>query len=112
MLVRFARAPERLAIFAVFCPTVPENEFTVLIIGARVNAKILIVFERVATVPVRVFTVFVSEASAPLSYHAIMPDKVFTVLVRLARLPETVVRAELSHEIVPERAFCARESVK
>ena len=90
VLVRFAKAPERLAIFAVFCPTVPDNELTVLIIGVRVNAKILMVFERVATVPVRVFTVF----------------------VRLIRLPETVVRAELSHEIVPERAFCARKSVK
>lgn len=112
VLVSDARAHERLAIFAVFCPTVHENEVTVLIIGARVNAKILIVFESVTTVQESVFTVLVSDARAPLSKEEIIPDNVFTVFVRLTRLPETLVSVAFNHEIVPERAFCARESVK
>jgi hypothetical protein len=40
-LVRVARFPESAAIFAVFCHTVPEKEFTVEMIGPSVKVNIV-----------------------------------------------------------------------
>jgi hypothetical protein len=49
--VSVARLPESDAIFAVFCHTVPEKEFTVEMIGPSVNVNIVTWFERLATWP-------------------------------------------------------------
>jgi hypothetical protein len=40
------------------------------------------------------------------------PDSVVTVALRVERFVETVVICEFSADTVPERAFCARISVK
>jgi hypothetical protein len=40
------------------------------------------------------------------------PDSVVTVALRVERFVETVVICEFSTDTVPERAFCARVSVK
>jgi hypothetical protein len=40
------------------------------------------------------------------------PESVFTVVERFERFVETIVICEFRADIVPERAFCARVSVK
>jgi hypothetical protein len=105
------RAPERAVISVLFWETTPE--------------RLLTVFERVVRFPERVFTVFVRLervvlvlASPPESvaisalFWDTIPERLVTVFERVEREPERVLIWVWRLFMLPERAFCARVSVK
>jgi hypothetical protein len=139
VVVRFARDPERFVILVVLRSTCPERVPTVAARVARDPETVVIVVLRVFTVPESVVTVFVRferlvlvVAKDPERFAILVlfwettpesevrfafvvasaHENVSTIAERSERFVETVVICEFSVDIVPERAFCARVSVK
>jgi hypothetical protein len=139
VVVRFVRDPERFVISVVLRSTCPERVPTVAARVARDPETAVIVVLRVFTVPESVVTIFVRferlvlvvardperfailvlfwvttpESEVRFAFVvASTPDSVVTVALRFERFVETIVICEFRADTLPERAFCARVSVK
>jgi hypothetical protein len=85
--------------------------FTVVVRVASAPDTVLSVELSVLSVPERdeIFTVFCVTFALVV---ARFPERVFMVVVSVLRFPERVAIFAFIPAIVPERAFCARVSVK
>lgn len=129
VVVRAARAPDtvaRVVLVATILPervlkfdiTVPERVLTVLVRVERDPEIVLMVVLRVFNVHesakiLAVFCVMLVVFVAVCPERVLrFPESVLTVLVRVESDPESDAILALIPATVPERAFCARRSVK